>query len=62
MDPIDWNRLAAARRQLTGMPDDELIQARYEAWSRRLVRKDRLSEERLDGELLELLTQIQNAF
>lgn len=61
MEPIDWNRLASARRLLTGMPDDEAIQARCDAWRVRLVRKDRQAEASLDRELLALLQQIQDA-
>lgn len=61
MEPIDWNRIAQHRRQQTGMPDDELIQARFEMWAKRLVRKDRHWEQTLDQELLDLLVQIQDA-
>jgi hypothetical protein len=61
VEPIDWNRLAEARQQLTGLPDDETIQARYEMWRTRLIRKDKLSEDALDQELLDLLVQIQDA-
>ncbi|RKY21140.1 MAG: hypothetical protein DRQ55_05350 [Planctomycetota bacterium] len=61
MEHIDWNRLANARKLLTGMPDDESIAARYEMWRARLIRKDRLAEQQLDQELLDLLVQIQDA-
>jgi len=61
VEPLDWTHLSVNRQRMTCALDEESVQTQYDAWKRRLLRRDRLAEQQLDEELLELLVQIQDA-
>ncbi|MDG2148303.1 MAG: hypothetical protein P8N09_02140 [Planctomycetota bacterium] len=59
---LNWSKLQQYRRQMSGEPDEEMIDRQIAIWRDRLSTDSEFTEAALDRELVKLLEKIHHAF